>query len=292
MAPKDEVAGLGQAVAEARDLPQMLKTTSREMANAYLSRGGSIKGLAMSPKGVADHFINHKFGWVPFVKDMSDTINLVSNYDSHLQTAIRRNGTWRKRYFVEDVIDQEETIFSDASWHLDPVVFPSNSLWKGSYTIVKRSYERIWYKGLYKNYRTEFDNKVPMHPAIRKVRQALTLGGANVNPSLLWKVTPWSWCVDWFSNFGDSIRRTQDLITSSTVTQYFYLMRHRRTDYVCKQSFTVVSTGQSFDLEWTFGVEMKQRAKSENPFTFSLNPRPLSGVQLAILAALGISKAR
>lgn len=82
--PKIEQGGLFVAIAELKDVPRMLMTTAKGFHTLWTLSGLGIgrainerqlgRHLAnwrMAPKVASNHFLNHAFGWVPFVKDVS-----------------------------------------------------------------------------------------------------------------------------------------------------------------------------------------------------------------------------
>lgn len=292
--PKVEVAGLGQAIAEARDVPSMLKTSAKGFHEAWKSVGGRADGNLMSPKGAAEHFLNHQFGWKPFLKDLNDTYSLVSNYVSHLDKAMRLNDKWQRRTFREAVDQSHSKIFSETKERSSPT-FKSylapgfTSQLQTTQLIVSLVTEtEVWYEGQFKTYDPAFDMSREMDPNVRAGRQFLSLGGMNINPTLLYKVTPWTWLIDWFANVGDNVQIAQDLATNSVVAKYMYLMRRtsKRYEYSIAQQWNGGSvSGVAYD-----GITIKRRATAASPFSFVLAPGGLSGTQIAILGALGLTR--
>jgi len=308
--PKVEVAGLGQFLAEIHDAPDMLKTTASGLAKLWRAGGGSVPASVAHHLSVfhsakstsrtrqlrewsgqgGGHFLNHQFGWVPFVKDVTGMCDVAVNGDKYIERTMRGNDKWSKRMFTEEELLKESVIYTRNGWAVGPSTAQRAAM-PGTtplYTVTRKESTRVWYKGAFKFYRSEFDNRVPMHPAVRTVRQYVTLLGANVNPVLLYKVTPWTWMADWFTNVGDTVQRLQDIATDAVVSQYFYLMRTIRIGYELRQVFTDRG-GVSHDMQWFSGATSKSRSSSVNPFGFALNPTTLSGIQYAILGALGAS---
>jgi hypothetical protein len=309
--PKVEKAGLGQAIAEARDVPKMLSTTAKGFHFAWKAMGGSqhipvwnnLKGTVAShvtnvraaPKSVANHFLNAQFGWAPFVKDVSDMLNLVTDYVHILDNAERRNDRWQQKEFHEDDILSDTLVYNDTKSSNSPIfrTYLAPALGSGTCTRVtlqvrRQKLTRIWYSGSFKYYRPEFDRGTDMNDRVRAARQFLTLAGANISPTLIYKVTPWTWLVDWFTDVGKFVQRTEDLATGSVVARYLYLMRETfdRYEYITTHVYpNTTITATSYQE-----VRVRRRVPSESPFEFALSPTSLSGMQLGILAALGVSR--
>jgi len=294
--PKVDVAGLGQAIAEARDVPETLHTTASGLKDLYLTLGGKAKGTIMSlPKKASDQFVNHQFGWLPFVKDVRDMYNLIANYENHLDKAERQNDKWYRRTFSEEAVTSETLVYNVTrpkssplfSTYLNPSL-GSNTCDSVTLQVRRQTMTRIWYEGEFKRYDVEFDKRVPMNDNIRAGLGFLSLAGAKINPVLIWKVTPWSWAVDWFANVGDNIQLAQDIATDQVVSKYMYLMRESYDRYEYKSTHVYPNT--TITTTSYQEVRVKRRIAADSPFGFSMSPGGLSGIQIAILAALGISK--
>jgi len=308
--PKVEVAGLGTAIAEARDTVPMLETSAKGFHLAWKALGGSqhvpvwrnlkgtvatqLKQVSQYPKAAADQFLNVQFGWKPFVKDVSDMYDLIANYESHLDKAERHNDKWLKRRFAEEEVLEETQVWNVTrnkgdvifQTYLNPGV--SGPCTSSNLTVTRQKMTRIWYEGEFKYYRPELDKRMPMHENIRAGRTFLTLAGANINPTLIYKATPWTWCLDWFVNVGDNVQLAQDIATNAVAAKYMYLMRETFDRY--KYVSTHVLPSGTITCTSYQEVRVKRRVGTEMPFSFSLLPGSLNGTQLAILGALGISK--
>jgi len=294
--PKIAVAGLGQAIAEARDVPATLKTTAKGFSELFLAKGGSVKGTLMQPKKVADHFINHEFGWVPFVNDVTQMYDLIAHYEDHLTKAEKLNDKWLHRRFAEEEVLSDVQIYDQTrqstsptfTAYLNPLPGGLGQLKSVTLKVRRQKMTRIWYEGLFKYYRIELDRRIPMQENLRAGRGFLTLAGANINPALIYKVTPWTWCVDWFTNVGANVQMAQDILDNSVASKYMYLMRETfdRYEYTSTHTF---NTGMQIVGTSYQEVRVKRRVGADSPFGFSLTG-DLNSVQIAILLALGISK--
>jgi hypothetical protein len=291
--PKQEKAGLAVALAEAKDIPRMLQTSAKGFHQLWRDFGGSPNTDLMQPKSVADHFINHQFGWVPFLNDLQQFNDVYQNSITYAAYIERDNGVWKNRYRADKTIEDEEVLYSNPS-HSGLSCQPADYIGVfnsgPSHTIVRRKVVNVWYKGQFKYYRPEFDRSLPgYYSVMNATKRLLTLYGANVNPTILWKITPWSWLVDWFSNVGAQIQRAQDLATDATVSKYMYLMHHYVYEEVLKTSLPL-KTGGTLNLEFKKSGDIKRRQGADSSFGFNLSSGDLSWKQLAILSALGISR--
>lgn len=292
--PKVQKANLAQDLAELHEAPDMLRTSAQGFHEIWKGLGGSLVSPKMLPSRVGNHFLNHQFGWKPFVGSVVAVCNTVINADQYFADIKAKNNQWTKKLFTEDEVTSEQLLKRYEGLAVTPNGFPITSLvvpGSAKYTITLQQTERIWYQGVFKFYRPEFDESLAWGnapPGLQKAWQYATLFGATVSPTTVYKLTPWSWLVDWFINVGDAVQRIEDMVNNQVVSKYFCLMRKKVYRYEFRQVFAT-KTGQTQDLRWYWGGETKRRAVSLSPFNFSLVPGGLSGTQLAILAALGLS---
>jgi hypothetical protein len=129
---------------------------------------------------------------------------------------------------------------------------------------------------------------VPMlHPPGSDERSAFikaTLHGTSERNDIysyardVWEIVPWSWMVDWFANCGDYLdaNRNQDTAQMEEV----WVMR--------KQSTRVVTQGNLGN--YVSSLVTKERYRGY--VSLSVNPRPLSPDQVAILGGLAVKDPR
>lgn len=291
--PDPQKANIGLTLAEMRELPRMLKGSAKSFHDTWKLVGGDMRSVKMRPKLAADNFLLYQFGWKPFLKDMASIMDAVENSNAHFAQIKRDNGQWIRRRRADKRIESEELIYERTDI---AGVNPANAgnldgIYSGpySYTIKLQEYTDVWYEGVFKYYRPAFDDSTSLAKSpLGAMHRNLTLYGAYVSPSVIYKATPWSWCIDWFSNVGDVMQRAEDWATDSMVSKYMYLMHRHRRRFRCESRF-VTSDGSVKTLLWDRDCVVKRRQGGNNWFTFkpvgNLTPR-----QLAILAALGISR--
>lgn len=297
--PHLEKAGLAVALAEARDVPRMLKTTANGFHGLWQSIGGSSSAPVMQPKWAADQFLNQQFGWVPFLKDLRQFDDVFQNFLKYRDEVTRRNGTWERRVRTFAHTETEIKLRSDDQprvepWSFDYEIFCTPRVISGSNvygqsSIRERISSREWATGWFKYYRPEFDRSLPDYESSwNNIQQQMILYGARINPSNVWKATPWTWLIDWASNVGDVIDNANAMAFDAMVSQYVYLMRDRVREVIFNT--TIFFTKGPLTLEWSRFSEIKGRIPADNPFNFCLPWSGLTARQLAILGALGISR--
>lgn len=294
--PRVEQANLAVSIAEARDLPRMLKSTAKTFHNSWKTLGGDLSKNPMAPKAAADSFLNHQFGWVPFLKDMHDMHRVYNNSVKYAAQIKRDNAQWVKRFRSDQILETNNVIGYDTSVH---GCQPSGLAYTWNminhdlpklYTCTIQDITEVWYEGVFKYYRPEFDDSVPSSNSMYgDISRQMTLYGAHVNPTVIWKATPWTWLIDWFSNAGDAIQRAQDWATDSVVSKYMYLMHHRRRRFDVRSQFTTKTDNGKHDLHWYRSADIKRREVAGSSFSFVLSG-DLSARQIAILGAVGLSR--
>jgi hypothetical protein len=308
--PKVEKAGLAQAVIELREAPKMIRDTALTALrtwNGLLAspkyfkyrnqrrRLGELEDLRKAPKDLAGDFLNYQFGWKPFVRDVVNVCDVVLNLEKHIENTVRRNNAWQKRYWVEDVVGSSTLVHNEGGLANSRISPASGSdwwqPWTTNYKVFRESLSQVWYEGVFKYYRPEFDSGLESgYPALRKARQTLSLLGGNVTPKVLFDVMPYTWLAGWFSNIGDNLQMLQDQISGNVAAKYMYIMRQSHEQY------RYVTSSQAWDgsyvtVEAHRRFELKLRVPSAGALEFSLKDPILTGTQLAILGSLGLTRA-
>lgn len=294
--PKINVADVGQSLAEIREIPRMMRSTAKDFHDYWKFLGGSGASKRLAPKGLADSFLNSQFGWGPFVRDIQDVCDLVVNYDEHLGRRTSKNGHWDHRERVLEEKTIETPITQGEGMKCQPTstgwldqMLDGSAGWTKRFSYRKTEYFRVWACGDYKFYRPEFDMSQPDYDSgLNQIRRVSTLLGTNISPSLLYKITPWSWLVDWMSNVGNIIDAVSAAALDGVVSKNVFLMMKYRRDIVLTQELNMI--GKPISFEFRRIVESKQRGHALTPYQFSLLPGQLSAKQWSILGALGISK--
>jgi len=305
--PRIEQGGLFVAVAELKDIPKMFQTTAKAFTeawnvshrlfapNLYKSGRSLRRELFMAPKKAADHFVNHNFGWVPFLKDLSDFLSNLRDYKAKIERLSKENGQWirRRSTLVNISVDEVVPGWSGNGihnvWPLN--TSPANDLYSGTPHWEYRHRVK-WYAdaiGAFRYYLPEFDVNSPEWGGLGVVKRSLALFGARVNPYHIYQAVPWSWLVDWLTPVGHDLQVLQDSIQDNLAAKYLYTTFHSTEEIEFKQYVPFNSaSGGPRTLSWSRSFETKQRQEAGSPYGFDLTWDELSPKQLAILAALGI----
>lgn len=281
--------------AESRDLPRMLKTTGKGFHEIWMRmNGSSVHQTMIGPKGAAEHFLNHQFGWAPFLNDVRRMNYIIEHHQSVSRHLTHKNGQWVRRRVT--LLEDESTVLLQTGTGnpLSVASMPQGYMSATpTWQLLETTTTKITAVGKFKYYRPEFDaNLGPSHNSVmNQVLRAMTIYGLRISPSNVYKATPWSWAVDWFTSLGDYIDHLTDIYQDSVVGQYVYVMQTRKRvrKYILVLPFNF---GKTVTLEFDRVIETKERAQASGPFGFDTTWDGLSPRQIAIAVALGITRSR
>lgn len=233
------------------------------------------RGLSM--KAAGSEYLNVEFGWLPFVSDLQDFARAIKNRNKIISQYDRASDTKiRRRCVYSDVTTSVavDTRFADPSLITQLASNGSRS------TLTK---ERVWFSGAFRYHVPLGDDFYSK--ALRYESHANRLLGTRITPEVVWNIAPWSWLGDWFGNTGDVLHNISALSTDGLVMQYGYAMRSKTVE----QS-DVVHDGPLRGSGLVTNTVAKQRIHA-TPYGFGKLPSSLSKRQIAVLAALGLSRA-
>lgn len=300
-------ANLAQFVYELKDLPGQLKTSSEAFHREWrYFNGSSVAVPWIGGREAADNFLNHNFGWVPFLDDLGKIFNTISRINEHITRTVRDNGQWRKR---RSVLEESETVSAEAQGGVDSATIPSSGILdpenfpmcrmttvggttqRGHCFFQTITTKKVWACGEFKYFLPEFDMNNfdgSAFDSLNVVHQWMTLLGLRINPTLIWKIMPWSWLVDWFTSFGDYIRRLDDWVQDSIVARGLFVMQSEKK--VMTKTSTLHFYSGDVTLQFQRTLSIKQREMADGLYGFNKPWNSLSAKQWAILGAIGISR--
>lgn len=203
--PNTPVTDVPVFLIELRDLPRML-----ESAGDFLRFSQSLSKLEKDalwdiPYQAADKFLGYEFGIKPLVRDLRNMVNFVNlvqkKYDE-LNLLYSKAGVGQSK---------SSTVYTDTA---------SGS--PGDYYLTGLYQETNYFRFIVETRRKKWVSMkwFPLDPPPEndagKLALALTLVyGLNISFSTLWEATPWSWLVDWFTNFGNFLNSRRNVIPVS-----------------------------------------------------------------------------
>ena len=240
----------------------------------YTFRARKLQG-ASTGTHAGNEFLNVEFGWLPFVSDLRNlgyaahhSSEIVSNYRKHAGVKIRR------RLLISDTLTQQTE---------GPVSKPIRTFGSKSVGSTPTDYssslrERMWFAGAYQYHMPMDDSMASRFKRYRA--EARKLYGIELTPEVVWNIAPWSWAVDWKTDVGSIIHNWSALGHNGLVLQYGYIMHEQTANWTAQSSFG--TTSQTY---------FRKRRVAANPYGFGVSLSGLNTQQVAVLAALGLTRA-
>jgi len=243
-------------------------------------------------KVAAEDYLNLEFGFKPVAADIASFASAVVGAEKLLAQYERDAGRVVRRRFEFPSTETTESTIIAGNLGV-PYLVPFDAGYfatSGSRDLVRvrKTERRQWFSGAFTYYLpTGYDSRKEMASIASIAGRMLSL---DLTPENIWNLAPWSWAVDWFSNAGDVLSNVNSFLNGSSVMRYGYLMEHTIiTDtYSMRVPWTLKSAGRT-DGHLRLITETKVRRRA-NPFGFGVSWEGLSPRQLAIAAALGITR--
>lgn len=266
---------LGQFLIELRDIPRI---------------PGAMRDKMKWYQTIGHEYLNVEFGWKPFLKDLQKIARTIVDVDAKWRQLvhdhhrrIRKNNFQLYGATLEDsVLNYGKGIFIPKP--ANSGFYPGSTVQSGKpltetaseHTITDVKY---WANGAF---RLLLPSISPAGIPEKDFRLWYDTLGIVPTPSLLYKVTPWSWLIDWFTNVGDILDNYEAIMIDGVAAEYLYVSCHWR-----KRITTQVTGpwGSSFKVDYS---EVKARDQA-SPYGFGLSFDNLTTRQLLILGALGLT---
>jgi hypothetical protein len=245
-------------------------------------------------KAAGSEYLAAQFGWLPLLEEIKNTISSLRDGKMIVENYQSLDGHEKHREFEFEPIRSEvevEPAFSPTCWYSNNVrigAFEENPLKKQT----RRTTQTIrrWFSGTFIHYPNKalYGLQDNINARLGEIDQ---LFGLSPTPELIWELAPWSWAADWFSNAGEVISNFNSFELHGLVMKYGFIMEEisgRETLFMPGTGLTGV-TGPPPDVWNDYSIK---RRKEANPFGFGVGWEGLSLTQLAITAALGITRLR
>lgn len=275
--PTNSVGNLFNALTELyRDgLPRVVGSETWQSRTLGLRQAGS-------------EYLNAQFGLKPLIQDITDFSNGVIHANTVLKQYERDAGKVVRRQYYFPLKKTTSTVV-----HADPanIVGPTNNPrnWKSIGRVVRtrETVQRQWFSGAFTySLPSGYDsrNKLDRYSLLAERL------GLKLTPETIWNAAPWTWAVDWFGNFGDVLSNVSDFADQGLVMRYGYIMETAIVSDTYTLEGAVLSDGRPFSCPPLVLTNMVKTRKQANPFGFGVSWDSLSGFQVSILTALGITR--
>jgi hypothetical protein len=240
-------------------------------------------------KAASGEYLNAVFGWLPLVKDMKNVAQSVKDGNKIMENYQAASGTLVHREFAfDDITSRTEEVMSEGT----RCSYASNANLPGfngtpqTLTRVTETTTKRWFSGsfIYAN-----ADRSTIQKCLGIGSRADKLFGVTLTPDVAWELAPWSWAIDWFSNTGSVISNATSFGLAGLVMRYGYIMEEKTIVDTYLMDHTGLK-GLDGPAPPAQVVCTTKRRREANPFGFGLSWDGLSPSQLAIVAALGISR--
>lgn len=247
--------------------------------------------LQKRAKALGDEYLNVEFGWRPFVSDIQklcrtieESKRLIEKYEKESGQIIGRN------YSFPDVRDTKVEVISTAASPTPGYPSPLFTSYQGTLTKTTETLRKTWFQGSYSYaFPPIEDSRGVVMDAAQKANHLL---GLKLTPEVLWNLAPWSWLADWFMNIGSLATNVSALGQDELMIHRAYCMRTLSTKVTYELNGIASFThGPLGPLKQSFETTTKLRVKA-SPYGFGLTFEDFSPRQMAILAALGLTRSR
>jgi hypothetical protein len=241
-------------------------------------------------RAAGSEYLNAQFGWMPLMRDMKNVAQSVRDSRTILENYRANQGQEVHREFEFDPIETSK------GYEVTPATrcyySSSSNVTRFNSTPVplfceEHSVTRRWFSG---TYLLAVDNSTAVQRCIGAGNGADKLFGAAPTPEVIWNLTPWTWALDWVSNAGNVISNVSAFTAAGLVMKYGYIMEETSTvkEYYMPDSGLIVH----FEPPRAKVVYNHKLRFEANPYGFGVSWEGLSPTQLAIIAALGITRLR
>lgn len=249
-------------------------------------------------KAAGSEFLNVEFGYKPLANDIAKLANAVLDFNKNLEKhqegagKITRRGAKleeERRLELVTMVEPANILMPrmSASSKEAQFMFSTSS---ATVQLHKEFVRNVWFAGAYTYYLNAGDNFVGKMKRYSQLAEKL-LGG-NLNPEVVWQVTPWSWLVDWFSDTDVFMTNLTALRDDSNVLRYGYVMCETHETWTKRVSGinpTPTTSGLPEYLTSTWKRTTKQRHQA-TPYGFGLDLNSFSNRRWSVLGALGMTK--
>lgn len=236
---------------------------------------------------IGGEYLNYQFGIAPTISDVKSILSTVNKADKLWKQYLRDSGRLvRRRMDMDPEISTTTGTLASGNAYIP--VGTAGSHWSsvGPITYTDTTATKRWFSAAYLYYVDE-SSLAGMDGWLERAQY---LYGWKPDPSAYYNLTAWSWLLDWFTNTGDVIDNISLYLEDPFLTRWAYIMEETSVTRTVSQGL-ISNEGQACTAQIRFETNIKKRRRV-NPFHLGFKGEALNGHQLAILAALGLTKGR
>jgi hypothetical protein len=232
-----------------------------------------------------------QFGWLALLRDTRNFVQTQRTVQNRLKQLLRDNGKpVRRRKTLVETMTAPTTTTGTFYGCLKPILVTQYYSKEPNYRHVRYDTDKVWASARFRYYLP----KGPRDVAWKKNMLYKLYGMQFPSPRMIYNAIPWSWLIDYFTNLGDVISNLDGGVADRLAADYFYVMREFRVhEERTSTGGFYRPDGSKFTVVASTVREYSQKTRLRgDPFGFNTNENSLSGMQLSILGALGLSRLR
>jgi hypothetical protein len=222
-------------------------------------------------------YLNFQFGIAPLIGDLQKFISALQDPKFRASIQVHLDKEFRIRKVLDKGTDSVKRDLTSA----EKAVSPASG---GTGYLKTTSSYRIWSSCSFAYYQlTELDRLLADMDRMT--------GGLGVLPTSIdiWNLVPWSWLVDWFTNFNHVLTNVSFLGRDGLYFRRGYIMATYKHETETYRAGTAYNS--PFITDGRILAERKYRVKA-SPFGFGYTWKDFDPFQLSILGALGVNRLR
>jgi hypothetical protein len=242
-------------------------------------------------RGAGNYWLALKFGWEPLLRDCRNLVTTQMGAQDRLKQLIRDNGRpVRRKIMLEDVILSQgyKDVYTYPVAGMYPILPTQFYVGQSVTKLNLYDYRRTWASAQFRYWLPEGPRDI-----VWTARMLGRIFGLNPTPSVVYNAMPWSWLVDWFTSAGDVVANMSAGVADRLAADYYYLMQERgayseresQCTFMREADMQPITVSGKASENWYH----KRRVRGD-PFGLNTSPNNLSGMQLSILGALGLSR--
>jgi hypothetical protein len=239
------------------------------------------------PEKVGGEYLNYQFGIAPTISDVKSIHETVQKADKLWKQYLRDSGRLvRRRMDMDPETTVEHGVLAEGSAYAP--LNTTSTYWSsvGPVEHNTTTTRKRWYSAAYMYYVDESS----LSGMDGWLERAHYLYGWKPTPSAAYNLTAWTWLLDWFTNTGDVIDNISLYLEDPFLTRWAYIMEETSVVREVTQNLRD-NEGRAYVAGVRYTTNIKKRRRV-NPFHMGFKGEALTGHQLSILAALGMTKLR
>jgi len=244
---------------------------------------------SFTPRKGAEDYLTWQFGYRPVIQDIYALARTLDTADKQWSAYLRGARKLQRRRF--DFPPETSSTTTDVA--VGGTIYPplASTLASGQATTLRRTRTIVVkrrFTAAYTYAAPDFLGLADTQVFVRKALQYQKQYGLEIDPSLLWNLTPWSWLIDWFLPVGNFINSASNLVLGNTALPWAYISEQYSVVDVYERPGARLCDGSDVGMLQVI-TDYKRRIPA-SPFGFGVSWQDLSPWQVSILAAIGINR--